>query len=115
MIVQIFGTLKCRDTQKAIRFFKERGIQLHFVNLAEKNISKGELRNISSKIALNNLIDTNGKEFKKQQLEYKIYDIETELLNNSLLLKTPIVRFEKNVTVGYAQEEWKEWLKNRKV
>ncbi len=113
MNVQIFGTPKCRDTQKALRFFKERGINPHFVNLIEKNISKGELNNICKKVPIEELIDKKGKEFKKQQLEYKIYDIETEILNNSLLLRTPIVRFENSVTIGLNEDDWKTWLKKR--
>ena len=40
-----------------------------------------------------------------------VYDIEEELLSDPLLIKTPIVRNEKLVTVGYKPEEWKEWLK----
>ena len=36
MSIQIFGTKKCRETAKAVRFFKERGIAVHFVDIAEK-------------------------------------------------------------------------------
>ena len=36
MEVQVIGTLKCKDTQKAIRFFKDRGIKIHFLDLNEK-------------------------------------------------------------------------------
>ena len=108
-VIQIFGTPKCKDTQKALRFFKERGIKPHFVNLLEKALSKGELTNVSHKVGLENMIDKEGKEYIKQQLEYKVYDIETELLNNPLLLRTPIVRFEKNASLGFVPEIWKYW------
>ncbi|KAA3631214.1 MAG: ArsC family transcriptional regulator, partial [Calditrichaeota bacterium] len=46
MILQIFGTKKCKDSQKAIRFFKERSINFQFIDLAEKAMSKGELESI---------------------------------------------------------------------
>ena len=43
MNVQIFGTKKSFDTKKAQRFFKERRIKVQFIDLKEKEMSKGEL------------------------------------------------------------------------
>ena len=111
MNIQIIGTKKCRDTQKAERFFKERRIQYHFRDISEKEITKGELENIKQAIPLEELIDKEGKQFKKRGFEYMVYDIETELLEESLLLKTPIVRNGRLATVGYKPEVWKEWIK----
>lgn len=110
MNIQIFGTKKCNDTKKAERFFKERGIKYHFRNLNEKGISKGELENIKRAIPLEELIDKNGKEFKKRNLQYMVYDTETELLENPLLFKTPVVRNGTKVTLGYQPEIWKQWI-----
>ncbi len=50
MNIQIIGTKKCKETQKAERFFKERRIPYHFRDLTEKGISKGELENINRAI-----------------------------------------------------------------
>jgi len=108
--IQIFGTKKCRDTQKAERFFKERKIPYHFRDLTEKGISKGELENINGVISLDELIDKEGKQFKNRGFEFMIYDIEAELLEDSLLLKTPIVRNGSLATVGYQSLMWTEWL-----
>ena len=46
MNIQIMGTKKCRDTQKAERYFRERNIQYQFRDLTIKGVSKGELENI---------------------------------------------------------------------
>lgn len=111
MNIQIFGTKNCRETQKAIRFFKERRIQFHYRDLNEKCISKGELENICRVIPIDELIDKQGKQYKKRNLQFMVFDIGEELLNDSLLLKTPVVRNEKLATVGYSPDVWKEWLK----
>lgn len=111
MSVQIFGTPKCKDTRKAERFFKERGIQVHFVDLREKEISPGELRSITQVIPVADLIDTEGRQYYKRNLQYMKFDIMRELLEDPLLFKTPIVRFGHKVTVGYAPEIWEEWVK----
>lgn len=109
MNIQIFGTKKCNDTKKAQRFFKERNIKFHFRDLTEKGLSNGELQNISRVIQLEDLINTESKQYKKRGLQYMVFDIEEELLEDPLLLKTPIVRNGKNVTVGYLPNVWKEW------
>ena len=111
MQVQIFGTKKSKDTQKAIRFFKERRIQVHFVDLNEKAVSKGELNNIRRSVQLEEMIDKDSKQYKKRNLEYIIHDIEEELLSDPLLFKIPVVRFEGKATVGHDPNAWKNWIK----
>lgn len=114
MNIQIIGTKKCRDTQKAERFFKERRIIYHFRDLTVKGISKGELDNITRKIELKFLIDTGGKQYANRNLAYMNFNIEEELLEDSLLLKTPIVRNGKEVTVGYMPDIWSLWIENNR-
>lgn len=108
-MIQIFGTKKCKDTQKAIRFFKEHNIQFHLVDLKEKGISPGELTNIARSISLDDLIDKEGKQYNKRNFKYMKFDIETELLDDPLLLKTPIVRYKQKATVGHEPDIWKSW------
>jgi arsenate reductase (glutaredoxin) len=110
MNIQIIGTKKCRETQKAERFFKERRIPYHFRDLSDKGLAKGELENISRVIPLDELIDRESKRYKDRGMQFMVFDIEEELLEDSLLLKTPIVRNERLVTVGYQPDIWKEWL-----
>ncbi|MEJ5351005.1 MAG: arsenate reductase family protein [Melioribacteraceae bacterium] len=110
MNIQIIGTKSCNDTRKAERFFKERRIQYHFRDLTEKGLTKGELENIKAKIPLEDLINREGKQFKKRNLQFMVFDIEEELLNDPLLIKTPIVRNGKEVTIGYQPDIWKTWL-----
>lgn len=110
MNIQIIGTKSCNDTKKAERYFKERRIPFHFRDLNEKGLSKGEFDNIIKVIMPEQLIDKDGKQYKKRNLQYMIFNIEEELLNDPLLLKTPIVRNGKEVTVGFCPDEWKKWI-----
>ena len=109
MNIQIFGTLKCQDTRKAQRYFKERRIPFHFINLAERGLSKGELNSVKAVIGIDNLIDREGKEYERRNLKYLTYSVEEELLNAPLLFKTPIVRNGNKVTVGFTPDVWKGW------
>ncbi|MDO7787677.1 arsenate reductase family protein [Desulforamulus aquiferis] len=109
MNIQIFGTKKCQDTRKAERYFKERRVKYQFIDLHIKGLSKGELKSVTSSIPLNDLIDTEGKEYRKRNLKYIVHDVEQILLEQPLLFKTPIVRNGKKATLGHAPDIWKSW------
>ncbi|MCL6099403.1 MAG: ArsC family transcriptional regulator [Bacteroidetes bacterium] len=110
MNVQIIGTKGCSETRKAERFFSERRIPFHFRDLNEKGLAKGELENMTRIIPLEELIDREGKQFKKRNMQYMVFNVEEELLGDPLLLKTPIVRNGKEVTIGYQPDVWKKWV-----
>lgn len=110
MNIQIFGTLKCQETRKAQRYFKERGIPFQFINLLEKGLSKGELNSVKATVGIDNLVDKKGKEYTRLNLKYMTHNIEEELLQHPLLLNTPIVRNGSKATVGYKPDIWKEWM-----
>ena len=57
MNIQVLGRAGDFDTQKAVRFFKERRISIHFVDLKQKAASKGELRRFVQKFGTDALID----------------------------------------------------------
>ncbi len=114
MNIQIFGFKKCSDTRKAERFFKERKIKFQLVNLSEKGMSKGELTKVAAVIGIKNLINIESKQYEKRNLKYIRHDIQTVLLEDSLLFKTPIVRNGSRSTVGYQPEIWKSWISEEK-
>ena len=113
MNIQIFGTLKCQETRKAQRYFKERNMPFQFINLAERGLSRGELNSVKAAAGLDSLMDREGKEYARRNLRYLSHDVEEELLSDPLLFKTPIVRNGNRVTIGYAPATWKEWEKDR--
>jgi arsenate reductase (glutaredoxin) len=110
MNIQIIGTKKCKNTQKAERFFRQRSIPFHFRNIGEKNLSRGELNNILQMFKIEDLLDTKGDQYRKRNLTFMVFNIEEEILNDSLILKTPVVRNGRLITVGYQPEIWKSWL-----
>jgi arsenate reductase (glutaredoxin) len=110
MNIQIIGTHKCSETRKAQRFFSDRKIQFHFRDLSEKGLAEGELNNILQKCPEEDLLDREGKQFAKRQLQHMIFNTKDELLADPLLLRTPIIRNGKEVTVGYQPDIWKAWL-----
>ena len=109
MNIQIFGKLKCQDTKKAQRYFKERRIPFQFIDLTRKGLSPGELNSIKAAVGIDNLMDRDGKTFADKNLKYLIHDVEEELLKDPMLLRTPIVRNGREATIGFQPDSWKDW------
>ena len=101
---QIFGFPDCQDTRKAQRFFKERNITVHFVDLKERPAARGELRRFAEKFGAAALIDRDGPRFKALGLRVA-GDSPERLLERALteprLLRTPLVRCGGRVAVGH--------------
>lgn len=101
MGIQIIGTKKCKDTMKAIRFCKERGIDHQFVDLTQRALSRGELESIAAHLGADNLLDPESKEYKKRGLAHMVFDPLEELEEHPELLKTPVIRTRGRAVSGF--------------
>lgn len=108
-MIQIFGTKKCRDTRNALRFFKDRGIEVQFRDIEVKPPSPGELDDIArSAGGFQALLDAECPEAVSRGLVHMVYDAREELLRNARLLRTPLVRSGKGkAAVGADEHAWK--------
>ncbi|MBU4487421.1 MAG: ArsC family transcriptional regulator [Candidatus Delongbacteria bacterium] len=110
MNIQIFGRKKSSSTKKAERFFSERRIKYHLVDLDEKPVSRGEMEAIYSGMDIKeDLIDKESKLYKSKYAYLK-FDIFEELSSNQEMLRLPIVRNGKKVTAGDQPEVWKKMI-----
>jgi arsenate reductase-like glutaredoxin family protein len=111
--VQIFGIRKSADTRKALRFFSERRIKTHFVDLMERPASLGELRRFAQKFGVTSLIDKNSRRFDELGLRYAQLSDDRwldKLSEDPLLLRIPLVRNANQLTVGADETTWKGWV-----
>jgi arsenate reductase len=116
--VQVFGIRKSADTRAALRFFAERRIKTHFVDLNERAASLGELRRFAQKFGTPALVDRDSKRFSDLGLaSARLSDdrwLETLSLE-PLLLRVPLVRHERELTVGLAPETWTAWTERTRT
>lgn len=113
MEVQVFGTQKHQDTRRALRFWSERRVKVHFVDLNERAASKGELQRFVQKFGLTALIDKTARRY--QDLGLGAARIGDErwmqyLVDEPLLLTQPLTRFGSKLTIGLSESEWKAWV-----
>jgi arsenate reductase (glutaredoxin) len=111
--VQIFGLKNSQSTRAAERFFKERQVTIHFVDLKQKPMAAGEIRRFADKFGLTGLLDTEGKPYVDAGMKYMKLS-EAELLakieREPRLLRLPLVRGGNRVSVGLDEEAWKAML-----
>jgi arsenate reductase len=111
--VQIFGVKNSHGTRAAERFFKERGVKLHIVDLKQKPFSPGEIKRFVDGFGLPNLLDTEGKPYVDAGLKYlKLSDAEmiARIEKEPKLLRLPLVRAGKRLSVGQDDAAWKAML-----
>ena len=112
MEVQVFGIRKSPDTRKALRFFAERRVKTHFVDLQERAASPGELKRFAQKFGVESLIDRQSRRFADLGLAAGRFSEERwleKLAAEPLVLRMPLVRYGGQLTVGDATETWQSW------
>jgi arsenate reductase-like glutaredoxin family protein len=112
MEVQIFGVKKSAETRKALRFFAERRVKTHFVDLVERPASPGELNRFIQKFGIEALIDRSSRRFADLGLRTAQLGPERwrdQLVAEPLLLRMPLVRNGSQLTIGDGEDVWREW------
>ena len=112
MNIQIFGKSKCFDTKKAVRYFKERRVKYQLVDLHRFGLSGKEFDAVLRGVGgIDNLIDWNGRSQEITNMKYMddVRGKEDKVFDDPSLMRTPIVRNGKQVTVGYCPEVWATW------
>ena len=113
MDVQIFGVKKNAETRKALRFFAERRVKTHFVDLQERAAARGELLRFAQKFGVPALVDEESRRYSELGLRTARYGDERWLdilIDEPLILKMPLVRHGNALTIGAAETMWKSWL-----
>lgn len=108
--VQIFGVRDSAATRAAERFFKERGVAIHFVDLERKPLAPGEIKRFVQRFGLAALLDREGKAYAETGLGYLRLS-EAELLGkierDPRLLRLPLVRSAQGLSIGRDEVAWK--------
>ena len=114
--VQVFGVKKSADTRKALRFFSERRIKTHFVDLMERPASLGELRRFAQKFGIDALVDRDSRRFNELGLRYAQLSDDRwleKLSEEPLLLRLPLIRNGNYVLIGADENVMRSWMERR--
>ncbi len=111
--IQIFGVKKSQATRAAERFFKERRAAIQMVDLSKKAIAPGEIRRFVDRFGWSGVLDAEGKAYAEAGLKYlklSEADLMARIEREPALLRLPLVRGGKFVSVGQDEATWKAML-----
>lgn len=111
--VQVFGVKNSPATRAAERFFKERRVTIHFVDLKQKPMSPGEINRFIARFGLVGLLDRRGKAYEDAGLQY-LKPTDSALLarieQEPKLLNLPLVRSGNKLSIGKDESSWTAML-----
>jgi arsenate reductase len=111
--VQIFGTPDSQATRAALRFFKERRIEVHLVDVTRKPMAPAELRRFISRLGARGVADQESRAWREAGLEFLRMDdaeLAERLMADQRLLNLPLVRVDNGVAAGRNEAAWKSLL-----
>lgn len=109
-VVQVFGREDSPETRAALRFFRERRIVPHVVDLRRKPMAAGELQRFVERLGARALADVDGKAWRDAGLAYLTMDdrdLAARLLADQRLLRLPLVRSGNRFAAGRDEAAWK--------
>jgi arsenate reductase-like glutaredoxin family protein len=111
--VQVFGVKNSSPTRAAERFFKERRITPHFVDLKKKSMAPGEIKRFVDRFGMEALLDNEGASYENAGLKYMRIadsDLLRRIEADPNLLRLPLVRCGNRLSVGKDEDSWKAML-----
>lgn len=112
--IQVFGREDSSATRAALRFFRERRIVVHYVDLRKRSIAPAELRRFTERLGARAVLDDASKAYGDAGLAYLSLDdagIVARISADARLLRLPLVRHGHDVTAGVDEERWTGWLR----
>ena len=106
----MFGVADSQATRAAERWFRERRIPVHLVDLRKRPVAPGELRRFVDRFGARALADTGGRAWRDAGLGYLALDDEDlmrRLIADHRLLLLPLVRCGNALAVGRDEAAWK--------
>ena len=110
---QVFGTPDSQATRAALRFFKERRFQVHFVDVSRKPMAPTELRRFIDRLGVRSILDETSKAWRDGGLGYlrmDDFELAERLFNDQRLLKLPLIRVGNDVAAGRDEASWKSMV-----
>jgi arsenate reductase (glutaredoxin) len=112
--IQIFGRDDSTATRAALRFFRERRVVVHYVDLKKRAIAAGELDRFVRQLGAAALLDPDSRPYREAGLAYMTHDtagIVARLRADPRLLRLPLARHGNAVTAGPDEPAWTAWIR----
>jgi len=121
MPIKIYEYKACSTCRKAIQFLEAQKVKFEAIPIVDQPPSPAELKKMLGYLkqaggSFKNLFNTSGVQYREFNMSDKIKAGLTEeeaiklLAKNGKLIKRPFLLTDKNGTVGFKQDVWKDLL-----
>ena len=111
--LQLFIHPKSKTSKKAERFFSERGVRMHVVDVRKKAPSPGEVKKFVSRFGVDACLDKASKTYVEAGLQYFSAgpdDWVERMCRHPDVLNLPLVRCGKELSVGDDPDAWARFV-----
>lgn len=111
--LQLFIHPKSKPSKAAQRFFKERGLSFHTVDVRKKAPSPGELKKWVTRFGVDAVLDKNSKPYIQDGLRYFQAgpdDWIERMCKTPELINLPLVRCQKELSIGNNPDDWQKFV-----
>lgn len=111
--MKVFGIRNCDTVKKARKWLDEAGINYEFHDFKKNGLASEKLSQWERAVGWEALLNRRGTTWRK--LPDQVRDsIDSQsahqiMLENTSIIKRPVVERGDNVTVGFNAEEWAAW------
>ncbi len=103
-MLEVIGSMKSKDTQKAIRYLKERRIPFQFVDIAKAELGEKVWRSIFSSVdSPDALVDRDSRYYKANGCAYMEYDARELLIEHPEAMVLPVLRNREKARAGWSE------------
>lgn len=111
MTLKVYGIKNCNTMKKTFQLLEREDISYEFVDYKKEKPSRALLQSFIKKASLDQLVNRKGTTYRKLSEEQKSY-LESEdnafplIIENSSMIKRPIVQFpDGSLVLGLQEEE----------
>ena len=110
--VEIWGIPTCGTVKKTMAWMRQHGVEFEFKNLRDTPPPRALLQSALASVPHpKNMMNTSGASYRDGRWSEKVDSLSgpqviDALLADPMLIKRPVVRWSKLVTVGFKEDEW---------
>jgi Spx/MgsR family transcriptional regulator len=116
-MIKIYGIKNCDSVRKALKFLKSHGLSYEFIDFRETPVTQETIDSWLEGSDIKRLFNARGTTYRTLKLkEMDLSDDEKRqwLAKENMLIKRPVITFEKHVIIGYNESQYQNLLLKEK-
>ncbi|MEO1927142.1 MAG: arsenate reductase family protein [Nautiliaceae bacterium] len=113
--MKVYGIKTCGSVKKALKFFKDNGIEYEFVDLKKEPVKCDKIDEWIKKAGIDIIFNKRGTKYRMLKLKELNLDDNGKrewLCCENLLIKRPVIELDNgDIIVGFDEERYKEIFK----